>query len=80
MKNQTYHYIVQLEDGLYWAGMNTFTDQLRKAQMYNSTTKAIEAIEHAIKRNRAFLTTTTYRLLKVEIHILESDDWHTVDC
>lgn len=45
MKNQTYHYIVQLEDGLYWAGMNTFTDQLRKAQMYNSTTKAIEAIE-----------------------------------
>lgn len=80
MKNQNYHYIAQLENGLYWAGMNTFTDQIRKAQMYNSTAKAIEAVEYAIKRNRAFITTLTYRLLKVEIHVLESDDWQTVDC
>ena len=80
MKNQNYHYIAQLENGLYWAGMNTFTDQIRKAQMYNSTAKAVEAVECAIKRNRAFITTPTYRLLKVEIHVLESCDWQIADC
>lgn len=79
MKNQNYHYVVQLENGLYWAGYNSFTDQIRKAQMYNSKAKAIEAIEDAMKRNSKYITNPTYRLLKVEICILETEDWQTLE-
>ena len=32
MKDQNYHFVIQLDNGLYWAGYNKFTDQIRKAQ------------------------------------------------
>ena len=50
MKNQNYHYVAQLESGLYWAGMNTFTDQLRKAQLYNKVSMLKQAVESAIEK------------------------------
>lgn len=78
MKDQTYHYIVQLESGMYWAGYNTFTDQIRKARMYNSLKHAHTDALSAIRRNSKTLTSARYRVLKVEINILETEDWQDI--
>ena len=30
MKDQNYHFVIQLDNGLYWAGYNKFTDQISR--------------------------------------------------
>lgn len=80
MKDQTYHYVVQTEDGLYWGGNNIFVDQIRKALMYNSLKMAHKCAIDSIKRNRrASSAGMKYRVLKVEIKVLEEDDWRTIE-
>jgi hypothetical protein len=78
VKDQNYHYIVQLESGMYWAGYNTFTDQIRKARMYNSLKRAHTDALDSIRRNRKTLTSTRYRVLKVEINILEIEEYQDI--
>lgn len=78
-KNQKQHYIIQFSiDGqwieCFWAGMNNYTDQWRKAKMYNSTRYAHEAAHDAIKN--VVRTADNYRLIVVEIcqtGVIESD-------
>lgn len=79
MKNQNYHYVVQLGNGVYWAGHNSVTDQIRKAQMYNSLKMAHSAAVDAVKRNSKCFADTRYRILKVEFCILEAEDWLTLE-
>lgn len=80
MKNQNFHYIVQREDGMYWAGYNTFVDQIRKAQMYNSWKMANKCAIESIKRSRpASSAGMRYRIIKVEIHVIEEEGWQTIE-
>ena len=80
MKNQNYHYIIQLDNGLYWAGYNSFVDQIRKAKMYNSLKIAHECAIDSIKRYRpASSVGMKYRVLRVEIIVLEEDEWRTIE-
>ena len=80
MKNQDYHYVIQLENGEYWAGYNRFTDQIRKAQLYNSLKMAHSCAIDFIKRNRPVSSAgMKYRVIKVEIRVLEEDDWRTIE-
>lgn len=76
MKNQNYHYIIQLEGNIYWAGYNTFTDQIRKARTYNSSKIALTEGSAAIKRNKL---DTRFRILTVEVNILEEGDWRDIE-
>lgn len=80
MKDQNFHYIIQTENGLYWAGYNKFVDQIRKAQMYNSLKMAHKCAIDSIKRNRpASSAGMKYRVLKIEIHVIEEEDWRTIE-
>ena len=80
MKNQNYHYVIQLENGEYWGGHNTFTDQIRKAQLYNSLKMAHSCAIDSIKRNRPVSSAgMKYRVIKIEIRVLEEDDWRTIE-
>ena len=80
MKDQKYHFVVQRDDGMYWAGHNTFVDQIRKAQMYNSLKMAHECAIDSIKRHRpASSAGMKYRVLKVELHVIEESDWRTIE-
>ena len=79
MKDQNYHFIIQLDNGLYWAGYN-FVDQIRKAKMYNSLKMAHKCAIDSIKRNRpASSAGMKYRVLKVEIRVLEEDEWRAIE-
>ena len=80
MKTQNYHYVIQTEDGLYWAGYNTFVDQIRKAQLYNSLKMVHKCAIESIKRSRpASSAGMKYRVLKVEIHVIDSEEWRTIE-
>ena len=80
MKNQHFHYVIQTDDGLYWAGYNKFTDQIRKAMMYNSLKMAHKCASDSIKRNRpASSAGMKYRVVTVEIRVLEEDDWRAIE-
>lgn len=80
MKDQNFHYIIQTEDGLYWAGYNSFVDQIRKAQMYNSLKMAHKCAIDSIKRSRPVSSAgMKYRVLKVEIHVIEKEEWRTIE-
>ena len=80
MKNQNYPYVIQLENGEYWAGCNRFTDQIRKAQLYNSLKMAHSCAIDSIKRNRPVSSVgMKYRVIKIEIRVLEEDDWRTIE-
>lgn len=79
MKDQNYHYVVQLENGEYWAGYNTFTDQIRKAQLYNSLKMAHTAAVDSIKRHFKPFVGTKYRVVKIEVKVLEEEEWRTIE-
>ena len=59
--------------GTYWAGLNTWTDQIRKAQFYTSEKKAHEAAISAINKNNVSrpkeLMITDYTLVTVSINV-----------
>ena len=79
MKDQSYHYVFQLENGLYWAGYE-LVDQLRKAKLYNSLKMAKEQGIAAVKRNRPISSVgTKYRLLMIEIHVLDEGNWEVIE-
>ncbi len=80
MKTQNFHYVIQLDNGLYWAGYNKFTDQIRKAQLYNSLKMAHSCAIDSIKRHRpASSAEMKYRVIKIEIKVLEEDDWSIIE-
>ena len=80
MKDQNYHFVIQIDNGLYWAGYNKFTDQIRKAQLYNSWKMAHSCAIDSIKRHRpASSAGMKYRVIKVEIKVLEEEDWRTIE-
>jgi len=79
MKDQNFHYIIQLDDGTYWAGYNTFVDQIRKAMLYNSYKMAESCAIDSIKRRRPSRIGTKYRILTIEINVTSESDWKVVE-
>ncbi len=73
---QKEHYIGMNDQGLYWAGMNTWTDQIRKAKQYNSLKLAHEHIREAVERSNQWLhpPINSYTILTVEINILNESE------
>ena len=67
-KEQTLHYVGMNDQGMYWAGYNTWTDQLRKAKQYNGLRYAHEALREAVTRSNKWLDPKikSYRILTVE--------------
>ena len=82
MKEQKEHLVIISNFGTYWAGLNTWTDQIRKAQFYNSEKKAIEAAKDAIERHNKVRDEehqiTSYKLLTISFNILKETEWKTV--
>lgn len=82
MKNQDRHYIIETNFGTYWAGYNTFVDQIRKAQLYNIPKRAHEAAKDAIKRANRFTAEghkiTSYRLIEVQLVKTEEFPWEVI--
>ena len=75
-KAQTVHYIGMNDQGLYWAGYNTWTDQIRKAKLYNSAKRAHEHIREAVERSNQWLhpPIASYTILTIEINILGAEE------
>lgn len=78
-KNQLFHYVARTNFGSYWAGMNSVTDQIRKAQMYNSVKAIKENVSAALKKYNKSLPTeyqiTSFDIIAVQIiegNIVES--------
>lgn len=75
-KAQKIHYVGMNDQGLYWAGNNTWTDQLRKAKQYNSHKLAHEYIREAVERSNQWLhpQIESYTILTIEINILDTEE------
>lgn len=75
-KAQTTHYIGMNDQGLYWAGYNTWTDQIRKAKLYNSAQRAHEHVKEAVERSNQWLhpPIASYTILTIEINILGAEE------
>lgn len=75
MKDQNKHFVIVTNYGTYWAGYNTFTDQLRKAQFYNSEKHAHTAAADAIRRYNKHVSDARkiqdYMLLVIEINTVD---------
>lgn len=76
-KAQTTHYIGMNDQGMYWAGYNTWTDQIRKAKQYNSLKAAHEFIHEAVVRCNQWShpPINSYTILTVEINILDAKEF-----
>ena len=76
-KAQTVHYIGMNDQGMYWAGYNTWTDQIRKAKQYNSLKAAHEFIHEAVVRCNQWShpPINSYTILTVEINILDAQEF-----
>ena len=79
-KHQLTHYVVQTNYGTYWAGMNQFTDQIRKAQMYTSVKLAESNVRHAIERHNknTQYPITSFKVLAVEVVVKNVVNEYTV--
>ena len=77
-KAQTTHYIGMNDQGLYWAGYNIWTDQIRKAKQYNSLKHAQEHIREAVVRSNQWShpPINSYTILTVEINILDTQEFN----
>jgi len=75
-KAQTTHYIGMNDQGLYWAGYNTWTDQIRKAKQYNSLKLAHEYVREAVIRSNQWLhpPINSYTILTIEMNILNAEE------
>ena len=70
-KNQLFHYVARTNFGAYWAGMNSVTDQIRKAQMYNSVKALKENVAAALRKYNKSLPDeykiTSFDIVSVQI-------------
>ena len=46
------NWVIKTSNGLYWCGNNSFSEQIRKAQIYHWKEKAEEQATHIFKRNK----------------------------
>lgn len=83
MKDQTQHYAIQFESGMYYIGYNNVDIQLRKAKLYNSTKYAHEAAQDYMKRcNKSSNPANhikSYRLVTVEFAIQSVTEWRDAE-
>ena len=71
-------YVVIFDTDLYWCGNNQVSSQLRKAKIYTSLKKAIEAANDALRRysytskldTKNASVATSFRILEVQLSIV----------
>ena len=75
-KAQSVHFIGMDDQGRYWSGYNTWTDQIRKAKQYNSIKLAHEYVREAVERCNQWShpPIQSYTILTVEINILDTEE------
>ena len=79
MTDQTTHFAIQFDSGLYYIGYNNVDVQLRKAKLYNSPKYAEAAATDYMKRCNKSSNPVNhikyYRLVTVEFSILSTTEW-----
>lgn len=75
-------FVIRFNNGLYWCGYNTTSPQLRKAKIYNSIDRAVEAGDKClklagsirridVKKDSRPEAIVSYKILEVEIRAVK---------